>query len=188
MTTKLRRLLTFKMLKPEKGWPYSTHTDSSKRVFANAGTHVMAPGGFARIANDVEWRPPGFGRGRATPRSAGATARIRISAVSPSWPDGDVQDDALALLLDVGDANDTGCFQRDRAPELGRRYEGPRLRSASDRLKMTLLGESCRKPGRLFSGPFLVLMASHRGGDGGSAAGRSHFHVRRCKADGLGAG
>jgi hypothetical protein len=23
MTTKLKRLLTFKMLKPEKGWPYS---------------------------------------------------------------------------------------------------------------------------------------------------------------------
>jgi hypothetical protein len=45
----------------------------------------------------------------------------------------DVQDDALALLLDVDDANDTGRLQRGRAPELGRRDEGPRVRSAGDR-------------------------------------------------------
>jgi hypothetical protein len=44
-----------------------------------------------------------------------------------------VQDDALALLLDVDDANDTGRLQRGRAPELGRRDEGPRVRSAGDR-------------------------------------------------------
>jgi hypothetical protein len=46
----------------------------------------------------------------------------------------DVQDNALVeLLLDAGDANDAGWLQRGRAPELGRRDEGPWVRSAGDR-------------------------------------------------------
>jgi hypothetical protein len=54
-----------------------------------------------------------------------ATARIGISAVAPSCSDGG---DALALLLDVGDANDTGWLQRGRAPEFGRRHAVARVR------------------------------------------------------------
>jgi hypothetical protein len=77
---------------------------------------------------DVEWRPRDSGGEPRLEVPEPATARIRITAVSPRWPDGDVQDDALALLLDVGDANDTGCFQRDREPELGRCHAVARVR------------------------------------------------------------
>jgi hypothetical protein len=39
----------------------------------------------------------------------------------------------LALLPDVDDAGDAGWLQRGRAPELGWREEGPRVRSAANR-------------------------------------------------------
>jgi hypothetical protein len=60
-----------------------------------------------------------------------------------------VQDDALALLLDVGDVNDTGWLQRGRAPELGpamraRRFDQPLIEKECFKNWLCVLGRTWR--------------------------------------------